>query len=92
MNTATYRNLMNEGCDGYNPEEDREERTANARYQVALERDGWTLEGTKARRAAWNDELARAKKQGRKINLLSLETKMGWTLMTLKAAVAHYGL
>lgn len=81
MREQTYRNLMNEGHDGYNPYD----------KPVAWTPE-WTKEETIARRAAWNAQMVKAKKAGRKVNLAIEEKRAGFRLETLKLYIAHYEL
>ena len=59
--------------------------------------DGWTVETTTSRRAAWNTLVKSGKLTGRdgKIHaqaLRSAEVAQGWTVEDLKKAITYYGL
>jgi hypothetical protein len=62
-----------------------------ARYNELYE-SVWSLERTKQARVRWNEEMTRAKREGRKIDLVATQIKLGIIFSELKKAIAHYNL
>lgn len=62
-----------------------------------LEADGWTKEVTQQRREQWNARVASGEFNAAngKIDMLKLQKAQkaqGWTTISLKLAITHYGL
>jgi hypothetical protein len=89
MNEREFRNLYNEGADGYVPTDPRE---IELDRELAALRAEWTVEVTQARRAAWNAEMIAAKKAGRKVSIPATEQKLRFCFCDLKRAIAKHNL
>jgi hypothetical protein len=89
MKATNYSKINNEGFDGFVPTDPREARVDS---ELRAMRDAWTVEVTKERRAAWNAEVMKYKAAGKKINLLELETKMGFQFSDMKRHIVRHGL
>ncbi len=99
MNAKTWTRLINDGGDGYMPEEciEQSQREYYAAKAARLNRTGWSVEATIARRAAWNDIVKSGALNGpdgkadmRKVK--QQERKQGWTMQDLRGAVSFWDL
>ncbi len=88
-----YYTLVNEGGEGYGSELSGAEIDAAMRAKhnafVAkqeAELATWTLDVTKARRAAWNAQVTKNP------NAVVAQRVLGFNITNLKAAVKHHGL
>lgn len=83
-----YKNGMLEGGEGYNPFQiELEKRHENGVEKMIAEKEAeWTLETTIARRELFNKSGVTGK------TLKAVEARLGFTMVSLKIAVAKFGL
>jgi hypothetical protein len=99
MNGKMWKKIINEGGEGYVPDEciEQDKREHYARQMAALQRSGWDIETTQTRRAEWNmlvksGAITGADGKADMSKVKAQEIAQGWTMDELRHAVVMHAI